>query len=284
MVFLLPKAAAIAVSRGSVAFLRVSESCYSLTAFSDFVTYLGWPRLFPPFPMQLGSNGRRNKVVDTTQLQILVAQRAWPSRAQIFQSHLPTGLYQTSGHAFQACCLMHSWSFGIRTGAPIVRCTSPRLVTRLAMSDNAAKLAELYAGFKDQFPNVKPITAKELHSELQGPNGQSIILLDIRTPQEWEVSRLPGNVLTTDAFETVRGETAKSAPLVTYWYTASPTCMHVLASYAGAYSAPVCTQPLPPSLHLHRHLLRRPSDSQAECSFDVPTVLQHCRTEEWQVC
>ncbi|CAL5229898.1 g13316 [Coccomyxa viridis] len=84
------------------------------------------------------------------------------------------------------------------------------------MSDNAAKLAELYAGFKGQFPKVKPITVKELHDELQRPNGQSIILLDIRTPQEWEVSRLPGNVLTTDAFETVREDTAKSAPLVTY--------------------------------------------------------------------
>ena len=99
------------------------------------------------------------------------------------------------------------------------------------MSDNAAKLADLYAGFKGQFPNVKPITAKELHDELQRPNGQSIILLDIRTPQEWEVSRLPGNVLTTDAFETVKGETAKSAPLVTYWYIYSPSCMHVLACY-----------------------------------------------------
>ena len=107
------------------------------------------------------------------------------------------------------------------------------------MSDNAAKLAKLYAGFKGQFPKVKPITVKELHDELQRPNGQSIILLDIRTPQEWEVSRLPGNVLTTDAFETVREDTAKSAPLVTYWYSTSPPCMHVLACYVVRCSA--CT-------------------------------------------
>ena len=49
------------------------------------------------------------------------------------------------------------------------------------MSDNAAaaRLAELYAAFKGHFPNVKPITAGELHNELQGPNGQSILLIDI---------------------------------------------------------------------------------------------------------
>ena len=86
------------------------------------------------------------------------------------------------------------------------------------MSENAAKLAELCAGFKGQFPNVKAVTAKELHDEMQSPDGQDITLIDVRTPQEWQVSRLPGNVLSTDAFEAVRGKTGKSAPLVTYWY------------------------------------------------------------------
>ena len=97
------------------------------------------------------------------------------------------------------------------------------------MSDNAARLAKLYSDFKGQFPTVKSVTAKELHKELQGPSGQSIILVDVRTPQEWQVSRLPGNALSTDAFEVVRGKTAKSAPLVTYWYRAagaSSPCMH----------------------------------------------------------
>lgn len=85
------------------------------------------------------------------------------------------------------------------------------------MSDNVAKLAALYADFKGQFPNVKPITVRELKEKLHGAHGQSIILVDVRTPQEWEVSRLPGNVLSTDAFDKVRSNTAKSTPLVTYW-------------------------------------------------------------------
>lgn len=109
------------------------------------------------------------------------------------------------------------------------------------MSDKAAKLATLYAGFKGQFPNVNAITAKELHDELLSPNRQGITLIDVRTPQEWEVSRLPGNVLSRDAFDTVRGKTPKSAPLVTYWYRAADApspCMQVLFSCGSGAHAP----------------------------------------------
>lgn len=86
------------------------------------------------------------------------------------------------------------------------------------MSASAAKLATLYQGFTNQFTNVKSVTAAQLHTELQDPDGKKITLIDVRTPEEQRVSRLPGSVLSKDAFEERSSSIAKSAPLVTYWY------------------------------------------------------------------
>lgn len=86
------------------------------------------------------------------------------------------------------------------------------------MSASAAKLATLYQGFTNQFTNVKSVTAAQLHTELQDPDGKKITLIDVRTPEEQRVSRLPGSVLSKDAFEERSSSIAKSAALVTYWY------------------------------------------------------------------
>lgn len=86
------------------------------------------------------------------------------------------------------------------------------------MSASAAKLATLYQGFTSQFTNVKSVAAAQLHTELQDPDGKKITLIDVRTPEEQRVSRLPGSVLSKDAFEERSSSIAKSATLVTYWY------------------------------------------------------------------
>ena len=191
-----------------------------MTAFSDSQTRMGWPMQFLALECRQGPLHGHVNVGGITPLQIFSVPDGMALTCPdlpVFCSKLPTGMRDTSSHAGASCCLMKVRPFGIHTGTSAVRCTSPRLVTSSVMSDNAAKLATLYAGFKGQFSNVKPITAGQLHEELHGPHGQSTILIDVRTPHEWEVSRLPGNVLSTDAFENVRSKTAKTTPLVTYW-------------------------------------------------------------------
>ena len=64
---------------------------------------------------------------------------------------------------------------------------------------------------------MKAVTARQLNDKLQSPSGKDMMLLDVRTPDELKVSRLPGNVLSTDAFEVVKSKTSKSTPIVTYW-------------------------------------------------------------------
>jgi len=102
------------------------------------------------------------------------------------------------------------------------------------MSDNSARLAALYVEYKGQFPNVKAVTARQLNDKLQSPSGKDMMLLDVRTPDEQKVSRLPGNVLSTDAFDVVKSKTSKSTPIVTYWCEAAmvmSACMHVQACH-----------------------------------------------------
>ena len=70
---------------------------------------------------------------------------------------------------------------------------------------------------RSTFPIVKVITARQLHEELQGPKGADLILVDVRTVEEQQVSRLPGRVVTRGAFDSIVNETARSTPLVTYW-------------------------------------------------------------------
>ena len=85
------------------------------------------------------------------------------------------------------------------------------------MSENATRLSHLYKEFAQHFPDVEPITARQLDEELQGPKGTEVILIDVRTAEEQQVSRLPGRVLTRDAFDSIISQTAKTTPLVTYW-------------------------------------------------------------------
>ena len=94
---------------------------------------------------------------------------------------------------------------------------SPRLVRRPSMSENATRLARLYKEFAQQFPDVKPITARQLDQELQGPKGAELIMIDVRTVEEQQVSGLPGRVLSRDDFDSIIYQTARSTPLVTYW-------------------------------------------------------------------
>jgi rhodanese-related sulfurtransferase len=63
---------------------------------------------------------------------------------------------------------------------------------------------------------VKGISAKELHEMLNGSQRDNVILVDVRTPGEQAVSRLPGNVLTKEEFEQ-RKDSLDNPRIVVYW-------------------------------------------------------------------
>lgn len=78
---------------------------------------------------------------------------------------------------------------------------------------------------------VKGISAKAVHELLASPSAGGVVLVDVRTPGEQEVSRLPGKaanagegclagggpfVFTKDDFERVKAD-YKDREIITYW-------------------------------------------------------------------
>ena len=64
---------------------------------------------------------------------------------------------------------------------------------------------------------VEGIMAKDLHNLLGGPDAGNLVLVDVRTPDEQEVSRLPGPLLfTREDFERIKAD-YRDRDLVTYW-------------------------------------------------------------------
>ena len=62
---------------------------------------------------------------------------------------------------------------------------------------------------------MEDITAEELHKLLEeSPN--TVVLVDVRTPEERQVSHIPGRVLTPDEFEAQKAE-LKDVTAVCYW-------------------------------------------------------------------
>lgn len=72
-------------------------------------------------------------------------------------------------------------------------------VTIVSMSSNKKEeLATLANNVNERFNNVKTITPLELH-EIQSKDAKCMVLVDVRTPEELAISRIPG-ALTADEF------------------------------------------------------------------------------------
>lgn len=65
-------------------------------------------------------------------------------------------------------------------------------------------------------PQIKGISAADLHDLLDPSAKDQVVLIDVRTPEERAVSRIPGTVLTKEEFESVK-EKLKDKQLVVYW-------------------------------------------------------------------
>jgi rhodanese-related sulfurtransferase len=79
---------------------------------------------------------------------------------------------------------------------------------------------------------VKGIDAKAVHALLASPSAAEVVLVDVRTPGEQEVSRLPGKaasagegcltgpgpfVITKEDFDRVKAD-YKDRQIITYWW------------------------------------------------------------------
>ena len=65
-------------------------------------------------------------------------------------------------------------------------------------NDKQQQLETMYASCRDNFPNVPDISAKDLMARLE--SGDELVLVDVRQPQEQEVSMIPG-AITADQFQ-----------------------------------------------------------------------------------
>ena len=62
---------------------------------------------------------------------------------------------------------------------------------------------------------VQDISARELHDMLESPDGDSVILVDTRTEEEQNVSRIP-KAITKSEFRQRKAE-LKGSTIVAYW-------------------------------------------------------------------
>jgi len=76
----------------------------------------------------------------------------------------------------------------------------------------------LKKSLRHKFTNIEWISTSELADWLADKRRPAPVLLDVRTPAEWDVSHLPGarRVDPSGSAETVAGGLAKDTPLVTY--------------------------------------------------------------------
>jgi rhodanese-related sulfurtransferase len=76
----------------------------------------------------------------------------------------------------------------------------------------------LKKSLKHRFPKVEWISTQELADWLGSKDRPAPLLLDVRTPEEWNVSHLPGarRVDPSASVEAAAAEIAKETPIVTY--------------------------------------------------------------------
>lgn len=76
----------------------------------------------------------------------------------------------------------------------------------------------LKKSLRTKFPKVGWISTRDLADWLQNKQKRAPVLLDVRTPEEWNVSHLPGarRVDPDASAESVAGGLSKQTPIVTY--------------------------------------------------------------------
>jgi len=94
-----------------------------------------------------------------------------------------------------SACRASWWPFG----DPKIEQQSLTLQERIKITEDE------FARHKTSFPEVEDITAEELHKLLEDDPG-AVVLVDVRTPEERQVSQIPGRVLSPAAFDAQKAE------------------------------------------------------------------------------
>ncbi|KAK9811823.1 hypothetical protein WJX72_010871 [[Myrmecia] bisecta] len=84
-----------------------------------------------------------------------------------------------------------------------------------AKAEKMRKTEEVYNDFKRKsFPDVMDVDAQTLHS-LLATDSSKLMLIDVRTPEEQQVSRIPGPCMTAEEFDQRKAD-FKHYTIVTY--------------------------------------------------------------------
>ena len=81
----------------------------------------------------------------------------------------------------------------------------------LNLEERRAAIEKMYSGYHEGFPDVPEVEPAALSESLRD---HSIVLVDVREPREWAISRIPG-AITQAEFERNK-ETYRNRPIVAY--------------------------------------------------------------------
>jgi len=90
--------------------------------------------------------------------------------------------------------------------------TSPSAETTMSDKEKRERIETLYRKYERKFPKVEGIAAAELKADLK--EGREVVLVDVRKPEEQEVSMIPG-AITQAEFEQ-RQDSLRDKTIVTY--------------------------------------------------------------------
>jgi rhodanese-related sulfurtransferase len=82
----------------------------------------------------------------------------------------------------------------------------------LSEAEKAARITELYAGYRAEFPEAPELSVEELLDRLRGPG--EVVLVDVRTDSEREISMIPGSMSRLE-YEQLRSDLGEHT-VVTY--------------------------------------------------------------------
>ncbi|GAB4821720.1 hypothetical protein N2152v2_008766 [Parachlorella kessleri] len=103
------------------------------------------------------------------------------------------------------------------------------------METRKAQLDELVAKLSKMFPEVKNLTANELHALLEDPD-QEVVLVDVRLPEEVAVSVIPGKTLTEEEFQQQKEE-LRDSKVVSYCTVGFRSSQFVKRAQAEGFQA-----------------------------------------------
>ena len=110
-----------------------------------------------------------------------------------------------------------------------IGCSSPAPASD---AEEVVRIREMYDGYRQEFPSVPGMTAAELMSV---PPDGNIVLVDVREPEEQQVSMIPG-AISAKEFEAAR-ESYRDSQIVVYCTIGARSGHYAAALIADGFAA-----------------------------------------------